>query len=253
MERRGSKRTRHAINTWVIEEDEEEIKNSDHHRGQEQEGGTLETNKRQPGEDHGAKVTLRINEIVWLLQHRQTRDYNLPKFYGDVMAWPEFYRKFKRSTEYFAIQEEDNRDRLDKALRGEARHLVRAKLHSSSHLNDILHTLENEFGGPDRINRAVVERIKRMEPLHRDLFNIEEFLAGAQDLLTLSQQLDNNEKYCRILPQLARLIPVSVSMSWRQLTQTLGRKGQLTDFVQFLCDIEEDFRNSWDNKRRRDQ
>ena len=92
-----------------------------------------------------------------------------------------------------------------------------------------------------------------MEPLHRDLFNIEEFLAGAQDLLTLSQQLDNNEKYCWILPQLARLIPVSVSMSWRQLTQTLGRKGQLTDFVLFLCDIEEDFRNSSDNKRRRDQ
>lgn len=45
---------------------------------------------------------------------------SLPPFNGDILAWPTFLRKYKRTTEEYELDEYENQERLQKALRGQA-------------------------------------------------------------------------------------------------------------------------------------
>ena len=86
----------------------------------------------------------------------------LPVFSGAVEEWPMFIRMFERSTELCGFSEAENLLRLQRALIGEAKESVGHLLLLPDGLNEVMETLEVQFGRPDQIIEATVEKVRRM-------------------------------------------------------------------------------------------
>lgn len=62
--------------------------------------------------------------------------HKLPTFSGDILEWPTFINKYRKTTEDFHLTEDVNHERLKAALRGSAKELVELHMRRACHRRD---------------------------------------------------------------------------------------------------------------------
>lgn len=122
------------------------------------------------------------------LQIKQIRD--LPVFDGEnVLDWPNFAAEFRRSTREYNIQSESNLRRLNYALKGIARESVYALLSHPENVEEIISTLEMNFGRPEWIIVKLLSDIRAFPAMKEE--GIEQFRSFYNKIHTVSSTMKN--------------------------------------------------------------
>lgn len=140
------------------------------------------------------------------------------------------------TTKEFTIKPVANQKRLDKALSGEARQLVKDMLPHACFVNEIIATLSKKYGGKNSINLAIADNIKNIEPLHSELNNIGKFTLEAKKVLLMLKQGGSAINETTTLTRLVLLMPPTQRCNWVQSSfhGTAEAKGTLEPFVRWL-------------------
>lgn len=86
---------------------------------------------------------------------------DLPTFEGDPMDWLQFKQAYSESTQLCSFTPKENLWRLRKCLRGQAKEAVSALLISATSPEDVMSTLELQFGNPDVILSKIMLNLKK--------------------------------------------------------------------------------------------
>lgn len=120
-----------------------------------------------------------VDVMVTLLKQIRSDNKPLPKFSGDVLEWPAFFEEYERTTTDYQISDSTNRERLRKALTGEARLMVQDKIKSTCFLKDAIEELQRKYGGKANILKAAIARVDRVRRLGDNLRRIKTFVLDA--------------------------------------------------------------------------
>lgn len=129
---------------------------------------------------------------VQALQRRQAygswREHELPTFDGKPEDWPIFMDAFNGTFEMF--DDFENMMRLRKALVGEARHRVQCLLMNQRHVDDVIKSLDIQFGRPDQLVRSQIDRVRAITPIKDH--QLDRLPPFAADVNNLAVFLDTN-------------------------------------------------------------
>lgn len=186
--------------------------------------------------------TVPIDIVANLLRKARYDDRTLPKFYGDVMQYQSFMKKYHKSSALYQLDDDENRERLLGALRGKARRLVEAKLQCPWLLQSALDDLEAEYGGNENMVTAVAATVERMRHLDPRFKRIQTFVI---DLLTLQRMLKEcDEGYFQktILQMVTKNLPGEANMKWAAYQREIGqpKKGSFDDLVNCMQRLQDE-------------
>ncbi|XP_070075737.1 uncharacterized protein [Drosophila takahashii] len=171
---------------------------------QSQENGTIEDLQQQ--------VERQDQQCVGAQEpHRSL--YDLPEFDGSPEQWPMFNEAFLMTTKEYGYSDRQNLLRLQKALKGRARETVECLLIYSSNVGNILGTLKQNFGRPEKLVKSEICRI-------RELPNFP-FLQATD----AQQQLKNPT----LMEELVLKLPVQQRLEWARYSKQLGDIAGLAD------------------------
>lgn len=181
-----------------------------------------------------------VDEMVTLLKQIRSDNKPLPKFSGDVLEWPAFFEEYERTTTDYQISDSTNRERLRKALTGEARLMVQDKIKSTCFLKDAIEELQRKYGGKANILKAAIARVDRVRRLGDNLRRIKTFVLDALSIQWIA-------KHCRIdgldttlLIKMLDLTPSIIRLKWGDYQREINKNecGNFDDFVNMLKRIE---------------
>lgn len=92
----------------------------------------------------------------------------LPFFFGNPGDWPDFIQKLINTTEACGFNNTENLDRLTECLKGKAKDLVRSQLSMPDCVPSIIEALEEKFGRPEIVVKAVLKEIRSEPPIKPD-------------------------------------------------------------------------------------
>lgn len=193
-----------------------------------------------PYED--SSITMPIDAVSKILSKIRSEDKTIPYFYGCVLDWPIFAKKYHDTTEDFQITDDANQKRLDKALKGAAREHVRDLLRNACLVGDVMAILQDTYGGEDNIIAAVTEAIGKMRSLQPDLRNIVHFTIGVKKVHLMLRQLASATSSGReSLMRIVKLLPLTERRMWANYLTTLNKNdsGTIEDLLNWLSQLKD--------------
>lgn len=187
----------------------------------------------------GSSLMIPVDAVAQLYRQIRNDDRPLPSFGGDVLEWPGFIDKYRRTAKDQDITDDVKRDRLDKALYGDARRLVQYKLHTTVFLDEVIEELEEEYGGADAVIKTVMSHVKKVRRLDSKLTRIGEFVNDTLRLQKMVQLCKINSLELPILLILKEYLPTVALMRWGDYQRQIGRpeQGSLKDLVDCMTRI----------------
>lgn len=187
----------------------------------------------------GSTVVVPTEAITQIFANIRNEDKSIPRFSGGVLDWPVFIRKYKKTTKEFKISDDVNRNRLDKALHGDARNLVLEWLPYACLVDNMIQKLEDLYGGRDNIELAAAEALRNIENLHPQLKNIARFTLQVTKVQLMLKLCGLENQARASLTQMVKLMPVTERINWAKHQATANRNGRasLDDFVEWLNEI----------------
>jgi hypothetical protein len=99
---------------------------------------------------------------VSTLMRRQITKHDLPPFDGKFEEWPIFFSQYEMTTRACKLTDIENIQRLQKALKGEAREVVRAMLVSDRNVDRIMDILQQRYGKPKTILDTIFQQVESL-------------------------------------------------------------------------------------------
>lgn len=196
-------------------------------------------------------------DVVKIVRAAQAQDLSLPQFNGDVISWPTFIKKYHKTTTRYSIDEDANRERLMKALKGPALRLVQSKLRSTCLLQTVLKELEVEYGGKQNIIKAVISKAKKLRPLHQKLQNIDTFVIEILQIQRMFHICSDPGMETLLLTLIVEELPQKALTKWGDYQREIGKSktGNFDEFVDFSLRLEERYttKNSRSRSRSKSQ
>lgn len=155
------------------------------------------------------------SQISKIIARQANRD--LPTFTGNMEEWPLFISEFRRSTEEGQFNNSENLRRLDKSIRGPAREAVSALFISPNNVEDIIDTLQANFGRPEWIMLNLLNKARSVGTPKED--RIETYIAYANTVtnLVVTAESIGEERFLEnpeiILSLVSKLSP-SLRLQW---------------------------------------
>lgn len=193
-----------------------------------------------PYED--SSITMPVDAVSRILTKIRSEDKTIPYFYGCVLDWPIFAKKYRDTTVEFQITDDANQKRLDKALRGAARDQVRDLLRNACLVGDVMAILQDTYGGEDNIIAAVSEAIGKMKSLQSDLKNILHFTIEVKKVHLMLRQLTSVTSLGREwLMRIVKLLPLTERRMWAMHLVSLNKKdtGTIDDLLVWLFQLKD--------------
>ncbi|KAF0314422.1 hypothetical protein FJT64_015118 [Amphibalanus amphitrite] len=172
-------------------------------------------------------------------QHQATFkiDFNLPKFHGDVLAWPEFWKVYEasvhRNLAYSPVQKYFY---LKQHLDGDAARAIQGLPLTAENYPEAVRILQHRFGKDDVRKDTLVAKLLSL-PGVTDADNIkslrkltDEVTAGVRSL----RALDITNIGEVLLPVLKGKIPASWRLQWARLRRERATDDENTEFESFL-------------------
>lgn len=181
-----------------------------------------------------------VEAMVTLLKQIRSDTKPLPRFRGDVLEWPAFIEEYETTTFDQKISDSVNRDRLDKALAGEARLIVHAKLKSTCFLHIVIDQLRRRYGGKDNIIKAAIARVEKVQRLNTNLSRINKFVLDALSIQWMTQQCKVDGLEATLLIKMLDLTPSLIRLKWGDYQREIDKdeSGNFEDFVNLLKRVE---------------
>jgi len=178
------------------------------------------------------------NNDIKKFMARTSHGRELPSFSGIAEEWPNFISQFRRSTETCGFSNEENMYRLQKCLRDKAKVAVQAMLTVPENLDKVLETLECQFGRPERIISALIDRAKNTSAIRED--NPETLVAfgNAVESLVLTMEHLHSTGHMwnpQLIQELVVKLPPAMRLCWgKQLAANRESTLNLRDFCDWL-------------------
>lgn len=184
-----------------------------------------------------SSITIPIEAVSKLLAKFRNEDKTIPTFYGSVLDWPLFIKKYRDTTKEFEITDDANQKRLDKALKGEARELVHTFLHNACLVDDVIGLLEAAYGGEENVVGAVTEAVKNMNMLQTDLKNVIPFTIEIKKVQLMLKQCNSPGR--EILWRIVKLLPLTERRMWALYLKNVDKTKSATidDFMRWLWEL----------------
>nr|XP_049463411.1 uncharacterized protein LOC120956042 [Anopheles coluzzii] len=166
----------------------------------------------------------------------------LPTFSGESREWPMFIRMFEKSTEVYGFTDEENLLRLQRVLKGEAMESVGHLLLLPNSLKDVLEMLEAQYGRPDQIIEATIEKIWKMPVPKPDcLRSLAKFGFAVRNLCATIESLRLPEYAYNValLRELVSRLPSEPAREWARHKRQFGC-GSVTDFGRWISEVARD-------------
>ena len=181
-------------------------------------------------------TTIPVEILAELARNLRPQDTTLPTFRGDALDWPSFIKRFRTTTEESQISDEVNLNRLNAALRGPARDLVRSLLDNPCYVYDIIELLEDTYGSKRSEEEAALAMAKEIKPMRMDLENIAQFHLNVMKIQRRVQLCNNRKIAQRVTERLVCLLPRTMLFPWTEYQEKLQRpqKGTLDDFAVWI-------------------
>ncbi|GBP03412.1 hypothetical protein EVAR_71356_1 [Eumeta japonica] len=150
------------------------------------------------------------------LAARQSFPKQLPNFNGDPDEWPLFISSFENSTKLAGYTDAENLIRLQLALKGKAREMVKNKLLLPQMVPEILRTLRMCFGKPEYILERAISRAKAFPPIKDKLEMLIEFAICVQNICSTMEgcQMHSHLNNPLLVKELVDKLPNSHKLNW---------------------------------------
>lgn len=198
----------------------------------------------QPQRAPNVNVHPPADELTQQMQRlliRQSMPKELPTFSGRAEEWSTFISSYEQTTSLCGYTNAENSIRLRHALRGKAREVVESQLALPECVPNIIETLANVFGRPERLINSQIERIRKATPLRQD--KLESFvdlsLLISNLVATLNASGLHNYKDDPVLIQeIVNKLPNRYKLDWaaykRENYIEIAREGELTTLAGVL-------------------
>lgn len=149
---------------------------------------------------------------------------DLPIFYGKPEEWPMFISRFNNSTTTCGFSHQENLDRLQKCLKGNALEAVRSRLLSAESVPGIIETLRMLYGRPDLIINTLLNNI-RQEPAPKadKLSTLVDFALKVGNLSSIMVQTGLKSHLVNpvLMQELVDKLPTNIKIEWARYKQRL--------------------------------
>jgi hypothetical protein len=177
---------------------------------------------------------------------RQIIKHDLPNFDGKFDEWPIFYSQYEMTTEACKITDVENIQRLQKALKGEARDVVKCMLVSPHNVQRVMEILKRRYGRPKFILDAIIQQVESLPSLKgNDMTGLLRFMDAVRNLTATAIAFDCQPYLCnpKLLGSLVKKLPEFRVMSWaHHLRQLRTEFPSLLEFSEWLeevgCEVE---------------
>lgn len=165
---------------------------------------------------------------------------DLPTFEGDPMDWLQFKQAYSESTQLCSFTPKENLWRLRKCLRGQAKEAVSALLISATSPEDVMSTLELQFGNPDVILSKIMLNLKKMNPVSQDYIkDIVSFAVKVRNYVVAVSAIGRDEYLVatNVITNVLSKLPTVLLSKWADYSYPLitqGKKPTLNTLSDFL-------------------
>ncbi|XP_039435604.2 uncharacterized protein LOC120417569 [Culex pipiens pallens] len=173
---------------------------------------------------------------------RKVVSHALPKFKGEPEVWPLFISCFEHTTAACGFSNIENLTRLVEALDGEALENVRSSLVFPSAVPGIIQDLRNMFGRPEKLLKALLEKVRQAPAPHADRLGtfinfgmVVKQLCDHLEAAGLQDHLNNP----MLVQELIEKLPPSYQMDWVRFKRG-NKENPLRRFANFMKGIVDD-------------
>jgi hypothetical protein len=175
---------------------------------------------------------------VSTLMRWQIIKHDLPPFDGKFEEWPIFFSQYEMTTRACKLTDIENIQRLQKALKGEAREVVRAMLVSDRNVDRIMDILQQRYGKPKTILDTIFQQVESLPSLKdRDKKGFIKFVDSVRNLTPTAVAFECEPYLCnpRLLGSLVKKLPEIKLASWSiHLRAFRTQFPSLIDFAEWL-------------------
>ncbi|XP_037294405.1 uncharacterized protein LOC119189305 [Manduca sexta] len=123
----------------------------------------------------------------------RVRQVDLPTFSGAVNEWLPFKAAMQDTTKLYNVSAAENIQRLRSALKGEARDVVAALLHTATDPSTIMKTLEQCFGRPEVIIDRALDELRKTSKPGSTATELNNFAIKIQNVICVLRSMDRCE------------------------------------------------------------
>lgn len=140
----------------------------------------------------------------------------LPFFNGDPEDWPLFISSYENSTTVAGYSNSENLIRLQVALKGKAREMVKSKLLLPQMVPEIIQTLRMCFGRPEHILERVIAKARSMPVVKDKLDALIEYAMCVRNICATMEgcQLESHLSNPLLVKELLDKLPNNHKLSW---------------------------------------
>ncbi|XP_037828693.1 uncharacterized protein LOC119616432 [Lucilia sericata] len=155
-------------------------------------------------------------ELQKLEEEMQIKRQYLPTFNGDPDDWPLFISSFENSTSLAGYTDAENLIRLQSALKGKARDMVKNKLLVPQMVPEIIRTLRMCFGRPEHILERVISKAKNMPPIKDKLDTLIEYAMCVRNICATMEccQMQSHLNNPLLVKELVDKLPNNHKLTW---------------------------------------
>uniref|UniRef100_A0A182HML5 Uncharacterized protein n=1 Tax=Anopheles arabiensis TaxID=7173 RepID=A0A182HML5_ANOAR len=158
------------------------------------------------------------------LYARQGNLRDLPPFSGRPEEWSTFVSNLERTTIMYGYTDEENIERLSKALHGKAREMVGHRL-TANNLPQIMNVLRRHFGRPEIIVQSLIRKIRQL-PVPR-LERIETLISFGNTVQEMAAMITSSGLFeysynVTLLQEIVEKLPPILRRDWSHHRLRLG-------------------------------
>ena len=177
-----------------------------------------------------------FDKLAMTLSRQQIQ--KLPEFSGDEAEWPFFESVFLSTTKEGNYSKEQNVNRLKRALKGDAREIVKDQLMFSSDATAIMEDLRAIFGSPERVMVSLLDKLFKMKPLiDQPTYKLGEFAVKVKFFVANAKAMQMEAQLCNrhALAKLEEKLRPEGFLDWMKI-KAKKQSPTLDDFATFLMD-----------------
>ena len=176
---------------------------------------------------------------IELILKRQLLNGKLPRFDGNHREWPTFINRLENSTWECQLTDDENLERLQDALSGEALNLVKDNLVDAKDIHRAINTLKETYGHPQVIIDRAQQDAANMPNLRNDLKNLPAFVAESRRIEKATELVGGYKVSEMIFLQLEKRLPSTLLFEWGRQCHNSEIAALATDHLrtdkQWIC------------------
>ncbi|XP_055605442.1 uncharacterized protein LOC129753634 [Uranotaenia lowii] len=191
------------------------------------------------GYERSSKVHTSPNPTRSQIASRQVYPKTLPKFSGRPQDWPTFISAYEQANRSCGFNHAENLVRLQEALEGRAKDLVRNRLLLPENVPSIIEKLRKRFGNPEVLSTMLTDRVLQLVgPDSENLESVIEFGSAIEEFTQhlKASNLTDHLKNPNLMHRLVNKLPSCYAMQWMEFKRT-KRSITLETFGEFMEEL----------------